>query len=174
MSAKAEKIEPVGRMRQEQVIVDFDAERLRAPFLLRLGSFFIDYIVLVSVPVLSLLIGRLFGIDGTKLLQSEISNTGWLVMFLLGLTNFIILPMFSGQSIGKMFTGIRIVRKDGSAPGFGILLVRHTLGYLLTALTLGLGFLFSMVNPSGRSLPDLVAGTVVIYGQKKIRTETTE
>ena len=174
MSAKAEKNIAVRRVKPEQVVVKFDAERLRAPFLLRCGAFLIDYILLVCIPVLFLILGRFYGIDGVKLLNSELSNTGWLIMLLLALTNFVIFPMFSGQSIGKMLTGIRIVNKDGTPPTFVRLLLRHTVGYFLTALTLGLGFLFSALNQKGRALQDLVGGTVVIYGKQKVAREITE
>ena len=69
MSANAEKDIAVKRVKPEQVVVDFDAERLRAPFLLRCGAFLIDYILLVCIPVLFLILGRFYGIDGVKLLN---------------------------------------------------------------------------------------------------------
>ena len=174
MSVNAEKNIAVKRVKPEQIIVDFDATRLRAPFLLRCGAFLIDYILLVCIPVIFLILGRFYGIDGVKLLNSELSNTGWLIMLLLALTNFVIFPMFSGQSIGKMLTGIRIVNKNGTPPTFVQLLLRHTVGYFLTALTLGLGFLFSAVNQKGRALQDLIGGTIVIYGKQKVAREITE
>lgn len=174
MNAKAEKNIPVTKSRPIQIVVDFDAERLKAPFLLRCGSFLIDYILLVCIPVIFLLLGRFYGVDGVKLLNSELSNTGWLIMCLLALTNFVIFPMFSGQSIGKMLTGIRIVKKDGTPATFLQLLLRHTIGYFLTALTAGLGFLFSALNQKGRALQDLIGGTVVIYGKQRISKEITE
>ena len=174
MSVNAEKTIAVNRTKAEKVVVNFDAERLKAPFLLRCGAFLIDYILLVCIPVIALLLGRFYGTDGVKLLNSELSSTGWVVMLLLGLTNFVIFPMFSGQSIGKMLTGIRIVQKDGSPPTFLQLLLRHTVGYFLTALTGGLGFLFSALNEKGRALQDLIGGTVVIYGKQKVSKEITE
>ena len=174
MSANAEKTIAVNRNKPEKVVVNFDAERLKAPFLLRCGAFLIDYILLVCIPVLALILGRFYGVDGAKLLNSELSSTGWVIMLLLALTNFVIFPMFSGQSIGKMLTGIRIVQKDGSPPTFLQLLLRHTIGYFLTALTGGLGFLFSALNEKGRALQDLIGGTVVIYGKQRIAKEITE
>jgi uncharacterized RDD family membrane protein YckC len=164
----------VPRAKPEQVVVKFDPEELKAPFLLRCGAFLIDYILIISIPVLSLLIGRMIGNDGIKLLNSEVSNTGWMVAVLLGLTNFVIFPMFSGQSLGKMLTGLKIVRRDGTTPTFWALLLRHTLGYLLTGLTVGLGFLLAAFNNKGKSLHDYVAGTLVIYGRKRIVKETIE
>jgi uncharacterized RDD family membrane protein YckC len=67
-----------------------------------------------------------------------------------------------------MITGLRIVKIDGQAVPFGTILFRHTFGYLLTVLTAGLGFMFSVLNPKGRSLHDFISGTVVIYGNKRI------
>ncbi len=66
MSVKAERIVPVQKSKIQEVVVDFDAERLKAPFLLRCGAILIDYILLVSIPVVSLLLGRFFEYDGAK------------------------------------------------------------------------------------------------------------
>lgn len=169
MSVQAERLAPTKKTRTGQIVVDFDAERLKAPFLLRCGAILIDYILLISVPVISLLVGRSLDYDGTKLLNSEVSNAGWLIMILLALTNFVIFPMFSGKSIGKTLTGIRIVKTNGNAPSISTLLVRHLIGYPITFATLGIGFLFSALNQKGRALHDFLAGTVVIYGRKQTK-----
>lgn len=175
MASNTETKAPVKRvLRTERIVKDFDAELLKAPFLLRCGAFLIDYILLICIPVVGLLIARSSGNDGAKLLNSEINSTGWLIALLLGLTNFVIFPMFSGQSLGKMLTGLRVVKTDGEYPSFVNLLVRHTIGYLLTILTGGLGFLFSVFNIKGRALHDFLAGTIVIYGQRKETTEIVE
>jgi uncharacterized RDD family membrane protein YckC len=105
------------------------------------------------------------GVPDAKFLNNEFTNVGWLLMIVLALTNLIIFPLFSGQSIGKMLTGLRIVSKDGNVPSFRNLLLRHFVGYPLTILTLGLGFLFSVLNQKGRALHDFLAGTVIIYGK---------
>lgn len=168
MSARVEKAVPATRQKFEPIIVDFDVERLKAPFLLRCGAILIDYILLVAVPVISLLIGRSFEYDGAKLLNSEVSNAGWLIMILFGITNFVIFPMFSGQTIGKMLTGLRVVKSDGNAASFTNLLVRHLIGYPITILTAGIGFFIAVINSSGRALHDLIAGTIVVYGKKRI------
>jgi uncharacterized RDD family membrane protein YckC len=165
MSARVERTVPAKIIVTEQVVVDFDAERLKAPFLLRCGAILIDYILLVSVPAVSLLLSRAFEDEPSKFLKN--ANTGWLVMILLALTNFIILPLFSGQTIGKILTGLRIVKTDGNAPTFSRLLVRHLAGYPLTNLTFGVGFLFSVLNHKGRALHDFLAGTIVVYGRSR-------
>ncbi len=176
MSARVERTVPVKRPRAEQVIVDFDAERLKAPFLLRCGAILIDYILLVCPLVISFLLGRAFNDaaakDGANLLNSKVINAGWLIMVLLAVTNFVIFPMFTGKSLGKMLTGLRIVKADGNPPSLGSLLLRHLVGYPLTILTFGLGFLFAAFNQKGRALHDFLAGTVVVYGRRKAKTVT--
>lgn len=168
MSARAERSVPVTKTRNTEKIVDFSPEELAAPFFLRCGALMIDYILVISIPVVCMLLSRYVGNDGAKLLNSELNNTGWLIAILIGITNLIIFPLFSGQSLGKMLTGLRIVTMDGRAPSFGTILFRHTFGYLLTLLTGGLGFLASVVNKRGRTLHDVLAGTIVIYGSKRI------
>jgi uncharacterized RDD family membrane protein YckC len=86
----------------------------------------------------------------------------------LGLTNFIIFPMFAGQSVGKMLTGLRVVKSDGGIPSFKNLLLRHFIGYPLTICSGGLGFIVSALNSKGRALHDFIAGTEVIYGQRRV------
>lgn len=170
MSARVERTVAAKAFNTKQIIVDFDAERLKAPFLLRCGALLIDYILLVSIPVTSLLISRTLESDPSKLFRN--ANTGWLITILLALTNFIILPLFSGQTIGKILTGLKIVKNDGNAASFSRLLVRHLIGYPLTALTFGAGFLFSVFSGKGRALHDWLAGTIVVYG--RTRTEKKE
>jgi Mce-associated membrane protein len=95
---------------------------------------------------------------------------GWLIAILLIVTNMVILPAVSGQSIGKAVTGIRIVTTTGEAAGFTHLLLRNVLGYFLTVVTGFLGFILAAFMPTGRALHDYVGGTVVIYAQKRSRS----
>lgn len=169
MSVRAEKIGTVNKAARPTIIVDFDAERLKAPFLLRCGALLIDYILLIAVPVIFLLIGRLLGNDGRKLLDSQLSSTGWLIAVLIAVSNLVIFPLLGGQSIGKMVTGLRIVKNDGAPVSMSRILIRHLLGYPLTILTLGIGFLISVVNARGRALHDFLAGTIVVYGHSRTR-----
>lgn len=154
-----------------EVIVGFSPEALRAPFLLRCGALIIDYIVIVAIPVIGLLLSRFFGNDGAKLLNEGLSNAGWLVAALVGITNLVFLPMFSGQTIGKIVTGLRIVRIDGTAPTIGAIAFRQTGGYLLTFASGGIGFFVSFFSSKGRALHDYLAGTVVIYADRRVRRQ---
>ena len=155
--------------RTRETIVDFDAARLSAPFSLRCGALLIDYILVLLAPVLMMLFGRYLGNDGTRLVGGNLSDTGWLIAIIIAASNFILLPMLSGQSVGKMATGLRVVRADGRDAGFMNILLRNVPGYLLTAVTLGLGFILSVFSNSGRALHDYLGGTVVVYADRKFR-----
>ena len=75
-----------------------------------------------------------------------------------------------GQTVGKMMTGIRIVRFDnGQLPGWGRSARRWlvlygpmlipSIGWLITLLVY---FVSSKLDPHGRALHDRIAGTIVI------------
>lgn len=160
---------PARPSRNKEVVVDFKPEQVKAPFFLRCGALLTDYIVLISIPVIGLLLGRYMGNDGARLLGGSLNDAGWLIAVLLAFTNFVVLPIFSGQTIGKMLAGLRIVRSDGRSPSTGSIILRQTLGYGLTIASLGSGFLISLVSRKGRALHDYVAGTVVIYADRQVR-----
>ncbi len=143
-------------------IVDFSPEDLRAPFALRCAALSIDYILLLVFPAGWLALGRIFGESGTV----SIGPLVWVIGIIFFAANFLLLPSLRGQSLGKMLTGLTIVNIDGTNLSFGRLLVRNTVGYLVTAGTAGLGFIISALNSSGRTLHDILAGTIVIRGRK--------
>jgi uncharacterized RDD family membrane protein YckC len=70
-----------------------------------------------------------------------------------------------GQSIGKMLAGVRVVRSDPDAWSDRVTVgqaVLRSIGYLLSALPAGLGFLPALVGRDRRALHDRLAGTRVI------------
>lgn len=169
MSAVSESTAEVRKPVTREIIVGFSPEAVRAPFLLRCGALIIDYIIVIAIPVIGLLLSRFSGNDGSKLLNEGLSNAGWLVAVLVGFTNMVFLPMFSGQTVGKIVTGLRIVRIDGSAPTIGAVAFRQTGGYFLTLASLGIGFFISVFSSKGRALHDYLSGTVVIYADRRVR-----
>lgn len=154
-------------VRRKEVIIGFDPERLRAPFFLRCGAAVIDYLLLILIPVCGLLLSRFLGNDGTRLVNSEINNFAWLLAILVAICNMILLPAVAGQSVGKMFSGLRIVRLDGSSVNARNIVVRQIIGYLLTLLTGGLGFFLSVFSPRGRALHDYLSETIVVHGSAR-------
>jgi len=171
MSSNQEAL-PTKAPANKLIISDFDPIAMRAPFFLRCGAVAFDYMLVIIWPVLGLLVGRSLGIDGAKLLAGELNNIAWLIAILVGLSNIILLPLVSGQSLGKMITGIRIVTADGSQPSIGSLLFRQTFGYALTFGSLGLGFLLSLFSSKGRALHDYISGSQVVFGRTSVRTRS--
>ncbi len=146
-------------------IVNFEPERLRAPFFLRCAALAVDYLILIIIPIAWLLISRPLSDSGAT---ASIAPFAWIAGLLLSIVNLLVLPLWRGQSIGKWITGLTILHKDGTKIGISTLLKRNLLGYFVTLLTFGIGFLIAALSRSGRSLNDLIGGTVVVRGRKKL------
>jgi uncharacterized RDD family membrane protein YckC len=136
-------------------------QRLRAPFPLRCGALLIDYIALVSIVVLGTLISRMLG-GGARAAGASAEAAGILLTAALAILNLVILPGLTGLTLGKWATGLRIERNNGGSPGIGRALLRHFIGYPLSLILFGLGFLIAAVSVHGRGLHDMIAGTVVV------------
>ena len=143
-------------------VVNF--ERLRAPFSLRCGALLIDYIIIVGVLALSTLLARVFG--DARRGSAFILTAGYIATAAVAFLNFVLIANLGGRTLGKWVAGLRIERRDGEPLSVGRALLRHLVGYPLTLLTLGLGFLVSAFDPQGRALHDWLAGTVVVRSRQ--------
>jgi len=142
-----------------------DIETLAPPFLLRVGAALVDYIIFLMLPLTSLVTETTVGGQGLGIFSDR---TIWFLAFVMCFCNCVLLPQIAGQSVGKMLTGIRIVSSDLTDLRRFRLLVRQTIGYLLTVATLGLGFLVAAILPSGRTLHDAISGTATIRARKTL------
>ena len=136
-------------------------QRLRAPFPLRCGALLIDYIALVSLVVLGTLVARMLG-GGARVAGNSAETAGIMLAVLMVIVNLGVLPAFTGLTLGKWATGLRIERNDGGHVGIGRAVLRHFIGYPLSFALLGLGFIIAAVSVHGRGLHDMIAGTVVV------------
>lgn len=132
-----------------------------APFALRCGAVLIDYIVLVGILALSTLIARKWG-GGARSVPTSAEAIGIVIAITVAVINLGVVAGFTGRTLGKWATGLRLQRKDGSEPGVGRAFLRHFVGYPLSFLTLGLGFLLAALSTRGRALHDFIAGTIVV------------
>ena len=157
-------------MPTERAVADDEAAARRTPFALRCGALLIDYTVLAGVVACSTVLAQLLG-GGVRWTGDATLTLGYVVALTLAALNFFILPTFTGQTIGKWATGLRIERRgsNSGSPGFGRIAFRHTIGYLLSLLTLGLGFLLAAFARDGRALHDRLAGTVVVRDRHDAR-----
>jgi uncharacterized RDD family membrane protein YckC len=73
-----------------------------------------------------------------------------------------------GQSIGKAIMGIRVVRMDGSKPGFDNIVARNFFDWVDFLPLFGLvGILVASGNKNGQRVGDLVGKTIVVKARKQ-------
>lgn len=137
-------------------------------FASRLAGALIDVIALAVVAIgLTYLITRFV----TVAPSADVQQITFVVIMV---TILVIVPttvdtLTRGRSLGKLAVGIRVVRDDGGPIRFRQALVRALVGILELWLTLGsVALITSLVNPQGKRLGDLMAGTyaVRIRGQR--------
>ena len=146
-------------------------DRYRAPFSLRCGALLIDYIILAIIIAFFTLAARPMG-GGARTTGNTTENLGIIVALAVLVLNFGGLAVWRGQTLGKWATGLRIERQNGEPLDWWRVLLRHFVGYPLSLLTLGLGFLVIAFSAKGRALHDLIAGTIVVrdVGQQRARS----
>jgi len=136
-------------------------QHARAPFALRCGALLVDYTVVAGIAASGTILAQLFG-GGSRKAGGSVIEFALVVALAVAILNFLVLPGFTGRTLGKWVTGLRVERRDGEPLDFWSALLRHTAGYLLSLLPLGLGFLLAAFNREGRALHDMIAGTVVV------------
>ncbi len=70
-----------------------------------------------------------------------------------------------GRTPGKAFFGLAVTTTDGARPGVLRSLLRFV-GYVLSTIPLGAGFLWVIVDDHRRGWHDLLAGTRVVYHER--------
>ncbi len=77
-----------------------------------------------------------------------------------------------GRTVGKLVLGLRVVRGDGGPIDFRHALTRGLAGVIVDFWMLGafgaVGVLTSMCSPNARRVGDVLAGTVVVHGQRRV------
>jgi uncharacterized RDD family membrane protein YckC len=121
----------------------------------------IDYIVLATVIVFGTLIARMLG-GGARTAGSSAETISILIALSVAVLNLAVLPGLTGRTLGKWATGLRIETNSGSDINIARALLRHFVGYPLSFLLFGIGFLMAAVTVRGRGLHDIIAGTIVV------------
>lgn len=135
--------------------------RFRAPFSLRCGAILIDYVILAAIIVFSTLVSRLLG-GGARTAGSSTETIGIILALVIAALDLGVLPGLTGLTAGKWATGLRILRADGREIGIGRAFLRHFVGYPVSFIMLGLGFVAAAFSRRGRGLHDVIADTIVV------------
>lgn len=68
----------------------------------------------------------------------------------------------NGQTLGKRLMGIRVIKQDGSKLTIRDALLRNVLGYQISNIIPGLGFLWMLFDKKSRTWHDMMAKTIVV------------
>ena len=74
---------------------------------------------------------------------------------------FVVFHACGGQTIGKMFMGLRVRSRGSGSLSFGVSFLRF-IGYLLSALPIGAGFLWAVLDRNQETWHDKLALTQVV------------
>lgn len=136
----------------------------------------IDYLVWGLILFLFVSVGFIFGVQLIDLLDTLIDSNSlelWLISIWILISFFIYVGYFvffetlwQGQTPGKRFAGIRVIRDDGRTVG----LQQATLRALLRPVddTLFIGAVLIMLTRREKRLGDMAAGTVVIQADRAV------
>ena len=132
-----------------------------AGIIARIGAGIIDAVLLLGITVA--VIYFTLAITGLTLIDLGIIPRIPMAAFLILLNGgyLVTFTAASGQTIGKMITGIRVEGDDGRRVDMAGAVLRAA-GVALTLATLGLGFLPALFGARRRALHDRLAGTQVV------------
>jgi uncharacterized RDD family membrane protein YckC len=130
---------------------------------LRCGAFLIDYILtllILAVPLVAAVYVK------RRLLQPAIANIivtlGYLATVGVIFLNSVYFYVHRGQSLGKTFIGLRVVRLDGQMIDYKTAILRHIVGYPLSLLCFGLGVIWMFWDAKQQGWHDKLARTIVV------------
>ncbi len=130
----------------------------------RLGALAID-VAIIGLIVLMLFVGAVMGNDSGVPPESA----GLLTVAFLVFYHVLMWTAFSATP-GKMMLKLQIVDRNGWRIGI-VQSIGRLIGYGISTLFVGLGFVWIFVNRFGRGWHDQIAGTYVVYlGPKKSRS----
>lgn len=150
-----------------------------AGFVSRAIAFVLDLVVMgvavfLAVAFVQAVLGffTLYGLIGQRVVQSDPFRALLVaVIALIGAGIAIGYPVgfwvLLGQTPGKLLIGLRIARIDGRPLTVRRALLRYV-GYWLSAIPLGLGFFWVLVDERRQGWHDKLAGTYVTYGTRPI------
>ena len=138
----------------------------------RILAYLIDSFILFAYWILAIFFFAALDID---------TKDDWEIIsfiMIIGLPTFLYHVLFEtfwdGRTLGKAAMKLRVVKLDGSKPGFGSYFVRWILRIVDISLVSGsIAVVTILMGGKGQRLGDLAAGTTVISEKKKTRLSDT-
>jgi uncharacterized RDD family membrane protein YckC len=134
----------------------------------RFAAVAIDGVILYAVQMglnlafLGSVLGSSFGNQGSsgKALGATVIVS--LLSIITGVAYYVFFIGWKGATPGKMILKIKVVRPDGQPVGYGRAFLRY-IGYIVSGITLGFGYIMAIWDDEKRALHDRIASTRVIY-----------
>lgn len=135
----------------------------------RMFAYVIDSLIIGSYTVLVFLLLGLMDFNPAD---------SWAVYLLLSLPAFlyyvVLETLWDGKTVGKQVQEIRVVKLDGTKPGFANYFVRWILRIVDVIITGGGGAVLTiLIKGNGQRLGDIAAGTTVISERRKMKLTDT-
>jgi uncharacterized RDD family membrane protein YckC len=128
---------------------------------LRAAAFLVDYILTLLILGVAISLAMIFK-SAFPIVADWIIYLGYFATLCFIVWNWGYLNVRDGQRIGQRLVGIKTVCMDGSVLGYRTVLLRHLVGYPLSLLCAGLGFLWIIVDAKQRGWHDRLAGTLIV------------
>lgn len=130
-----------------------------AGFWIRAAAFVVDLVIIWFVQLSFGFIARLrYGVEIERTWSLRAAVVFFTLLFMAAYTTF--LHAWLGQTVGKSLAGVRVVATDGRGLTVGPALLRH-LGYCVSLVPFGFGYIMAGLRRDKRALHDLIAGTRV-------------
>ncbi|MEK6678254.1 MAG: RDD family protein [Nitrospirota bacterium] len=161
--------EPISEPAYESLPAYPDAESLpKGGFWIRFAAVFVDGIILLIVQgIFVFFVGM--GVGMGSIMRGGIPDEGqmlsgiiaFFVTIFIGMAYHIFFVGWRGQTPGKMALKLKIIQTNGEEMTYGKAFLRWV-GYSISGLTLGIGYLMVAFTKQKQGLHDKIAGTYVI------------
>jgi uncharacterized RDD family membrane protein YckC len=156
-------VKPAGRDAPPRGLVMKEIETGLADWRSRCSAFLLDYILTLLAPALTLVLAVYIKQRwASRTAATALVVVGYLTTAFVIFFNYIHFYLRRGQSFGKRFIGVRVVRIDGRPIDYQTAVLRHIVGYPLSLLFFGLGIVWVLWDRRRQGWHDKLAKTVVI------------
>lgn len=137
-------------------------------FFIRLLASLTDSTLLVTIPLLFLWLSNL----GGKGIRDLVITSGWFVILFVLLSHIIsvlylsLTTSYFGGTIGKLIAGLMVVDEKGDKLTISRSIFRHLIGYMVSGLLFGLGFLWIIRDPNKQGWHDQLSSSYVIIRRR--------
>lgn len=134
----------------------------------RLFAFIIDGVILFFLDfIIGLIIQPGGKINAQFGISFDFTSPAKTLSNIINLLYFIGFTSLWGATLGKKVLGIKVIDiKTESVPSFGKVVLRETIGKIISAAVLGLGFIWAIFDKHKQGWHDKIAGTYVIEARK--------